>query len=182
MSKTFTPTENGIATLCERDAQEVKNILASVPLADTPASLDAGEWDSKPVVALSLVVQWSKNTRDENNDIRIWPWLVAHQRAGELEMNHGECVFRSEVSPVVMQLSEKLIRLALASNIEGALIGEYGSVQGEKNATAFYQAMLSVEPTKAMRLTAWGRDVLFELHESFAQAVMQDELAPEVRH
>ena len=157
-----------------------ENILTSVSLADIPASLDAGEWDSNPTVALSMVIQWSKNTK--NNDIRIWRWLIAHQWAKELEMNHGECVFRSEVSPVVLQLSEKLIRLALANHIEGTLIGEYGSVRGVKNATLFYQAMLLTEPTKALRLTAWGRDVLFELHENFAQAAMQSELTPEVLH
>ncbi|MBK1779379.1 MAG: hypothetical protein IPZ45_24420, partial [Escherichia coli] len=55
-------------------------------------------------------------------------------------------------------------RLAMANNIEGALIERYGVEQGTEKAIVFYQAMLDTERGE---LTPFGRETLAELHNSF---------------
>lgn len=55
-------------------------------------------------------------------------------------------------------------RLAMANNIEGAMIERYGVEQGTANAIVFYQAMIDTERGE---LTPFGRETLAELHNSF---------------
>ncbi|MEY5269529.1 hypothetical protein WI750_23220, partial [Salmonella enterica subsp. enterica serovar Corvallis] len=55
-------------------------------------------------------------------------------------------------------------RLAMANNIEGAMIERYGTEQGTESAIAFYRAMLDVDYGE---LTAFGRETLAELHDHF---------------
>lgn len=55
-------------------------------------------------------------------------------------------------------------RLAMANNIEGAMIERYGVEQGTANAIVFYQAMIDTERGE---LTTFGRETLAELHNSF---------------
>ena len=62
-------------------------------------------------------------------------------------------------------------RLAMANNIEGAMIERYGSEEGAENAIVFYQAMLDVE---AGELTAFGRETLAELHDHFISDLQQN--------
>ncbi|MGS4773350.1 hypothetical protein ACN4GD_26625, partial [Klebsiella pneumoniae subsp. pneumoniae] len=55
-------------------------------------------------------------------------------------------------------------RLAMANNIEGAMIERYGIEQGTANAIVFYQAMIDTERGE---LTPFGRETLAELHDGF---------------
>ncbi len=68
---------------------------------------------------------------------------------------------------VVYPFSE---RLAMANNIEGAMIERYGSEEGAEKAIVFYQAMLDVE---AGELTSFGRETLAELHDHFISDLQQ---------
>ena len=54
-------------------------------------------------------------------------------------------------------------RLAMANNIEGAMIERYGTEQGTENAIVFYQAMIDTERGE---LTPFGRQTLAELHDN----------------
>ena len=64
-------------------------------------------------------------------------------------------------------------RLAMANNIEGALIERYGTEQGTENAIMFYQSMLDVD---AGELTTAGREILAELHDGFIDDIEQNGL------
>ncbi|MCV5555352.1 hypothetical protein OFN13_30140, partial [Escherichia coli] len=55
-------------------------------------------------------------------------------------------------------------RLAMANNMEGAMVERYGIEQGTANAIVFYQAMIDTERGE---LTPFGRETLAELHNSF---------------
>ena len=55
-------------------------------------------------------------------------------------------------------------RLAMANNMEGAMIERYGIEQGTANAIVFYQAMIDTERGE---LTPFGRQTPAELHNGF---------------
>lgn len=55
-------------------------------------------------------------------------------------------------------------RLAMANNIEGAMIERFGIESGTERAIIFYRAMMDVEQGA---LTRFGRETLAELHNSF---------------
>ncbi|MCV5682529.1 hypothetical protein OFN25_32840, partial [Escherichia coli] len=55
-------------------------------------------------------------------------------------------------------------RLAMANNIEGAMIEKYGVDVGTNNAIIFYSNMFDVEQGT---LTSFGREVLADLHNIF---------------
>ncbi|EOU4729519.1 hypothetical protein ACOIQB_005285, partial [Escherichia coli] len=65
---------------------------------------------------------------------------------------------------VAMPLYPVAERLAMANNIEGAMIEKYGVDVGTKNAIIFYSNMFDVEQGT---LTSFGREVLADLHNSF---------------
>lgn len=73
-----------------------------------------------------------------------------------------------KVSITVYPFSE---RLAMANNIEGAMIERYGLEEGAEKAIVFYQAMLDVE---AGELTSFGRETLAELHDHFISDLQQN--------
>ncbi|MFG0430326.1 hypothetical protein [Serratia liquefaciens] len=57
------------------------------------------------------------------------------------------------------------VRFAMANNIEGALIGQYGQEKGTDNAVVMYCAMLNVRG----ELSPLGRELLTDLHDDFIQ-------------
>ncbi|HBA3798210.1 TPA: hypothetical protein J5G26_002149 [Escherichia coli] len=65
---------------------------------------------------------------------------------------------------VAMPLYPVAERLAMANNIEGAMIERFGIESGTERAIIFYRAMMDVEQGA---LTPFGRETLAELHNSF---------------
>ncbi|CAK8737736.1 hypothetical protein SODG_006605 [Sodalis praecaptivus] len=70
-------------------------------------------------------------------------------------------MYRGEYGGMSLYLAA--VRLAMANNIEGALIEKYGPEQGTINAIQFYAAMRDENGG----LSDMGREVLCELHDSF---------------
>ncbi|VFS47787.1 hypothetical protein [Budvicia aquatica] len=57
-------------------------------------------------------------------------------------------------------------RLAIANNIEGALIEKYGADQGTRNAISFYISMIDAGTGS---LSGVGSELLTSLHDGFIQ-------------
>ncbi len=105
----------------------------------------------------------------------MWRWLIATAFINEMRKENGTVSIiddsgnHSVVSVysngiVAMPLYPVAERLAMANNIEGAMIEKYGVDVGTKNAIIFYSNMFDVEQGT---LTSFGREVLADLHNSF---------------
>ncbi|HAS0852114.1 hypothetical protein L3070_00495 [Enterobacter cloacae complex sp. ECL405] len=143
--------------------------------------LDAGEYDNKPDggFALHFAVAdggargWFDFTAQHN--VIMWRWLIAATFVSEMKRENGTttvteadgtssqvAIYSSgNAGMVVYPFAE---RLAMANNIEGAMIERYGVEQGTENAIVFYRAMLDAERGE---LTPFGRETLAELHDHF---------------
>lgn len=82
-------------------------------------------------------------------------------RARLLRVRAGLCHVLTEIMPGITASAE---RLAMANNMEGAMIERYGIEQGTANAIVFYQAMIDTERGE---LTPFGRETLAELRDGF---------------
>ncbi|CDH05280.1 exported hypothetical protein [Xenorhabdus bovienii str. oregonense] len=89
-----------------------------------------------------------------------------------------------EDSPIALPISLATTRVALANNIEGALIERFGHEQGIENAMIFYQEMMAPSPGYGLVLSDFGKEVLTTMYRSFIEdgvALMQFN-KPEVLH
>ena len=105
----------------------------------------------------------------------MWRWLIAATFVSEMKRENGTTTVteadgtssqvaiysNGNAGMVVYPFAE---RLAMANNIEGAMIERYGVEQGTENAIVFYRAMLDAERGE---LTPFGRETLAELHDGF---------------
>ncbi len=66
------------------------------------------------------------------------------------------------------------LRFAMANNIEGALIEQYGQEKGTDNAVLMYTAMLGISG----ELSPLGRELLTDLHDGFIQQLNDEGLPP----
>ena len=109
------------------------------------------------------------------HNVIMWRWLIATVFMLEMREENGTVSIiddtgnPSEVAVysngiVAMPLYPVAERLAMANNIEGAMIEKYGVDVGTKNAIIFYSNMFDVEQGT---LTSFGREVLADLHNSF---------------
>ena len=143
--------------------------------------LDAGEYDNKPDggFALHFAVAdggargWFDFTAQHN--VTMWRWLISACFVAEMKRDNGTTSVteadgttsqvaiysNGNAGMVVYPFAE---RLAMANNIEGAMIERYGVEQGTENAIVFYRAMLDAERGE---LTPFGRETLAELHDHF---------------
>ncbi|XPP73235.1 hypothetical protein ACN2AS_24275 [Serratia liquefaciens] len=64
------------------------------------------------------------------------------------------------------------VRFAMANNIEGALIGQYGQEKGTDNAVVMYCAMLNI----CGELSPLGHELLTDLHDGFIQQLNDEGL------
>jgi len=150
--------------------------------------LNAGEYDDKPDIgyAIHFAVAdggargWFDFTAQHN--VTMWRWLIAAAFITEMKLKNGTTIVtepdgtssqvavysNGKASITVYPFSE---RLAMANNIEGAMIERYGSEEGAEKAIVFYQAMLDVE---AGELTSFGRETLAELHDHFISDLQQN--------
>lgn len=143
--------------------------------------LDAGEYDDTPNIgyAIHFAVAdggargWFDFTAQHN--VTMWRWLIAATFISEMKRENGTTTIKEDdgksslvtfysngtAGIVVYPFAE---RLAMANNMEGAMIERYGIEQGTANAIVFYQAMIDTERGE---LTPFGRETLAELHDGF---------------
>ncbi|HBW5549139.1 TPA: hypothetical protein NBR69_000549 [Klebsiella pneumoniae] len=179
-------TPHGVNIMTRNDAGGFEQV-ALISYESAVNGLDAGEYDDKPDIgyAIHFAVAdggargWFDFTAQHN--VTMWRWLIAATFVSEMKRENGTTTVtepdgsasqvaiysNGKAGIVVYPFSE---RLAMANNIEGAMIERYGSEEGAEKAIVFYQAMLDVE---AGELTSFGRETLAELHDHFISDLQQ---------
>lgn len=179
-------TPHGVNIMTRNDAGGFEQV-ALISYESAVNGLDAGEYDDKPdigyvihfAVADGGARGWFDFTAQHN--VTMWRWLIAATFVSEMKRENGTTTVtepdgsasqvaiysNGKAGIVVYPFSE---RLAMANNIEGAMIERYGSEEGAEKAIVFYQAMLDVE---AGELTSFGRETLAELHDHFISDLQQ---------
>ncbi|WP_213758998.1 hypothetical protein [Enterobacter hormaechei] len=173
-------TPHGVNIMTRNDAGMYEHV-ALITYEKVVVGLDAGEYDNKPDegFALHFAVAdggargWFDFT--SQHEVTMWRWLIAATFVSEMKRENGTTTVTepdgtsSQVAIYSNGNSGMVIypfaeRLAMANNIEGAMIERYGTEQGTESAIAFYRAMLDVDYGE---LTAFGRETLAELHDHF---------------
>ena len=173
-------TPHGVNIMTRNDAGMHEHICL-VPYSDAVTHLDSGRYDEIPDegFALHFAVAdggargWFNFT--PQHEVTMWRWLIAATFVSEMKRENGTTTIKEDDGKsslvtfysngtegiVVYPFAE---RLAMANNIEGAMIERYGIEQGTANAIVFYQAMIDTERGE---LTPFGRQTLAELHDGF---------------
>ncbi|UVW54089.1 hypothetical protein NYO12_06845 [Klebsiella variicola] len=181
------PTREGLRiTSSGGDGRETVQLIA---YDEAVNRLDAGEYDDSGTgYDIHLAVAEGGNCGyfdfTAQHNVTMWRWLIAATFVSEMKRENGTTTVtepdgsasqvaiysNGKAGIVVYPFTE---RLAMANNIEGALIERYGTEQGTENAIVFYQSMLDVE---AGELTPAGREILAELHDGFIDDIEQNGL------
>lgn len=173
-------TPDGVNIMTRNDAGMYEHVCL-VPYSDAVTHLDSGRYDEIPDegFALHFAVAdggargWFNFT--PQHEVTMWRWLIAATFVSEMKRENGTTTIKEDDGKsslvtfysngtegiVVYPFAE---RLAMANNIEGAMIERYGIEQGTANAIVFYQAMIDTERGE---LTPFGRQTLAELHDGF---------------
>ena len=173
-------TPHGVNIMTRNDAGMYEHVCL-VPYSDAVTHLDSGRYDEIPDegFALHFAVAdggargWFNFTPQHN--LTMWRWLIAATFISEMKRENGTTTIKEDDGKsslvtfysngtegiVVYPFAE---RLAMANNMEGAMIERYGIEQGTANAIVFYQAMIDTERGE---LTPFGRETLAELHDGF---------------
>ncbi|HDH1432440.1 TPA: hypothetical protein PIT67_002875 [Klebsiella quasipneumoniae subsp. similipneumoniae] len=173
-------TPHGVNIMASNDAGGYEQ-FALISYESAVNRLDAGEYDDKPDIgyAIHFAVAdggargWFDFTAQHN--VTMWRWLIAATFISEMKRENGTTTIKEDDGKsslvtfysngtegiVVYPFAE---RLAMANNMEGAMIERYGIEQGTANAIVFYQAMIDTERGE---LTPFGRQTLAELHDGF---------------
>ena len=173
-------TPHGVNIMTRNDAGGYEQ-FALISYESAVNGLDAGEYDDKPDIgyAIHFAVAdggargWFDFTAQHN--VTMWRWLIAATFISEMKRENGTTTIKEDDGKsslvtfysngtegiVVYPFAE---RLAMANNMEGAMIERYGVEQGTENAIVFYRAMLDTERGE---LTPFGRETLAELHDGF---------------
>ncbi|EIW8625635.1 MULTISPECIES: hypothetical protein [Klebsiella pneumoniae complex] len=173
-------TPHGVNIMTRNDAGGFE-LVALISYESAVNGLDAGEYDDKPDIgyAIHFAVAdggargWFDFTAQHN--VTMWRWLIAATFISEMKRENGTTTIKEDDGKsslvtfysngtegiVVYPFAE---RLAMANNMEGAMIERYGIEQGTANAIVFYQAMIDTERGE---LTPFGRQTLAELHDGF---------------
>ncbi|ELJ8294606.1 hypothetical protein [Enterobacter asburiae] len=173
-------TPHGVNIMTSNDAGIYEHVCL-VPYSDAVTHLDSGRYDEIPDegFALHFAVAdggargWFNFT--PQHEVTMWRWLIAATFVSEMKRENGTTTIKEDDGKsslvtfysngtegiVVYPFAE---RLAMANNIEGAMIERYGVEQGTEKAIVFYQAMLDAERGE---LTPFGRETLAELHDHF---------------
>ncbi|WP_100134778.1 hypothetical protein [Enterobacter hormaechei] len=173
-------TPHGVNIMTRNDAGMYEHV-ALINYEKVVVRLDAGEYDNKPDegFALHFAVAdggargWFDFTAQHN--VIMWRWLIAACFVAEMKRENGTtsvteadgtasqvAIYSNGTAGIVVYPFAE--RLAMANNIEGAMIERYGTEQGTENAIVFYQAMIDTERGE---LTPFGRETLAELHDGF---------------
>lgn len=181
------PTPAGVKiTSSGSDGRETVQLIS---YEDAVNRLDAGDYDdSSAGYDIHLAVAEGGNCGyfdfTAQHNVTMWRWLIAATFVSEMKRENGTTTVTEpdgSASQVAIYSNGKAgiviypfaERLAMANNIEGALIERYGTEQGTENAIVFYQSMLDVE---AGELTPAGREILAELHDGFIDDIEQNGL------
>ena len=173
-------TPYGVNIMTRNDAGMYEHVCL-VPYSDAVTHLDNGRYDEIPDegFALHFAVAdggargWFNFT--PQHEVTMWRWLIAATFVSEMKRENGTTTIKEDDGKsslvtfysngtegiVVYPFAE---RLAMANNMEGAMIERYGIEQGTANAIVFYQAMIDTERGE---LTPFGRQTLAELHDGF---------------
>ncbi|ELD8598951.1 hypothetical protein RLO78_000082 [Enterobacter roggenkampii] len=173
-------TPHGVNIMTRNDAGMYEHV-AIITYESAVSRLDAGEYDDTPDIgyAIHFAVAdggargWINFT--PQHEVTMWRWLIAATFVSEMKRENGTTTIKEDDGKsslvtfysngtegiVVYPFAE---RLAMANNMEGAMIERYGIEQGTANAIVFYQAMLDTERGE---LTPFGRQTLAELHDGF---------------
>lgn len=173
-------TPHGVNIMTRNDAGIYEHV-AIITYESAVSRLDAGEYDDTPDIgyAIHFAVAdggargWFNFT--PQHEVTMWRWLIAATFISEMKRENGTTTIKEDDGKsslvtfysngtegiVVYPFAE---RLAMANNMEGAMIERYGIEQGTANAIVFYQAMLDTERGE---LTPFGRQTLAELHDGF---------------
>ena len=173
-------TPDGVNIMTRNDAGIYEHV-AIITYESAVSRLDAGEYDDTPDIgyAIHFAVAdggargWFDFTTQHN--ATMWRWLIAATFVSEMKRENGTTTIKEDDGKsslvtfysngtegiVVYPFAE---RLAMANNMEGAMIERYGIEQGTANAIVFYQAMIDTERGE---LTPFGRETLAELHDGF---------------
>ncbi|EHC5761710.1 TPA: hypothetical protein RPO48_002896 [Escherichia coli] len=173
-------TPDGVSIMTRNDAGIYEHV-AIITYESAVSRLDAGEYDDTPDMgyAIHFAVAdggargWFDFTAQHN--VTMWRWLVAATFVSEMKRENGTttvteadgtssqvAIYSNGTAGIVVYPFAE--RLAMANNIEGAMIERYGIEQGTANAIVFYQAMFDTERGK---LTPLGRETLAKLHDYF---------------
>ncbi|HHG0703068.1 TPA: hypothetical protein ACPUG2_003332 [Klebsiella pneumoniae] len=180
-------TPHGVNIMTRNDAGGYEQ-FALISYESAVNRLDAGEYDDTPNIgyAIHFAVAdggargWFDLTAQHN--VTMWRWLIAATFISEMKRENGTTTVteadgksslvtfysNGTAGIVVYPFAE---RLAMANNIEGAMIERYGIEQGTANAIVFYQAMIDTERGE---LTPFGRETLAELHDHFISDLQQN--------
>ncbi|MFV7359168.1 hypothetical protein [Citrobacter portucalensis] len=173
-------TPHGVNIMTRNDAGMYEHV-ALINYEKVVVRLDAGEYDDTPDIgyAIHFAVAdggargWFNFT--PQHEVTMWRWLIAATFVSEMKRENGTTTIKEDDGKsslvtfysngtegiVVYPFAE---RLAMANNMEGAMIERYGIEQGTANAIVFYRAMLDTERGE---LTPFGRQTLAELHDGF---------------
>ncbi len=173
-------TPHGVNIMTRNDAGGFE-LVALISYESAVNGLDAGEYDDKPDIGYAIhfavadggARAWFDFTAQHN--VTMWRWLIAATFISEMKRENGTTTITEDdgksslvtfysngtAGIVVYPFAE---RLAMANNMEGAMIERYGIEQGTANAIVFYQAMIDTERGE---LTPFGRETLAELHDGF---------------
>ncbi|HCC6936076.1 TPA: hypothetical protein M7899_004994 [Klebsiella pneumoniae] len=173
-------TPHGVNIMASNDAGGYEQ-FALISYESAVNGLDAGEYDDKPDIgyAIHFAVAdggargWFDFTAQHN--LTMWRWLIAATFISEMKRENGTTTIteddgKSSLVTFYSNGTEGIVvypfaeRLAMANNMEGAMIERYGIEQGTANAIVFYQAMIDTERGE---LTPFGRETLAELHDGF---------------
>ena len=173
-------TPHGVNIMTRNDAGMYEHV-ALINYEKAVVRLDAGQYDNKPDegFALHFAVAdggargWFDFTAQHN--VIMWRWLIAACFVAEMKRENGTtsvteadgtasqvAIYSNGTAGIVVYPFAE--RLAMANNMEGAMIERYGVEQGTANAIVFYQAMIDTERGE---LTPFGRETLAELHDHF---------------
>lgn len=173
-------TPHGVNIMTRNDAGMYEHV-ALINYEKVVVLLDAGEYDNKPDegFALHFAVAdggargWFDFT--PQHEVTMWRWLIAATFISEMKHENGTtsiteadgttskvAIYSNGTAGIVVYPFAE--RLAMANNMEGAMIERYGIEQGTANAIVFYRAMLDTERGE---LTPFGRQTLAELHDGF---------------
>ena len=173
-------TPHGLNIMASNDAGGYE-LVALISYESAVNRLDAGEYDDTPNIgyAIHFAVAdggargWFDFTAQHN--VTMWRWLIAATFISEMKRENGTttvtesdgtssqvAIYSNGTAGIVVYPFAE--RLAMANNMEGAMIERYGIEQGTANAIVFYQAMIDTERGE---LTPFGRETLAELHDGF---------------
>lgn len=173
-------TPDGVNIMTRNDAGIYEHV-ALINYEKIVVRMDAGEYDDTPDIgyAIHFAVAdggargWFDFTAQHN--LTMWRWLIAATFISEMKRENGTttvteadgttsivAIYSNGTAGIVVYPFAE--RLAMANNMEGAMIERYGVEQGTEKAIVFYQAMLDTERGE---LTPFGRETLAELHDGF---------------